>query len=156
MAVYLIRCGDSGMVKIGFADDPERRCRELQTAHWEPLSLIRVIEGDIGAETWMHGRFSEFRVRGEWFRLTEEMLTIKIEKPEPEPPPRLALSDEDRAFISEIAGRMGPEKVAALAAWARLVTSGCQDRSQLGEAFVSALNLPDRPITSPPSPPPAA
>lgn len=87
MAVYIIRCGDSGMVKIGWAVDPELRCRDLQTGHWEPLSLIRVMEGDVRDEGWMHGRFSEFRVRGEWFRFTEEMLTIEIARLEPEPPP---------------------------------------------------------------------
>jgi hypothetical protein len=133
VAVYLIRCGDSGMVKIGFALNPEQRLRELQTGHWETLSLIRVIEGDIGAESWMHGRFSEFRVRGEWFRLTEEMLTIEIKRPEPEPPP----DDLTGEFVADWQ-----------AATAYYVGASATERRELIERFAEFIRTHSKPTAA--------
>ena len=38
MPVYIIRAGDDGPVKIGWADNAEARRRQLQTGHHKPLS----------------------------------------------------------------------------------------------------------------------
>jgi hypothetical protein len=78
MPVYLIRCGDTDMIKIGWADDPVERLATLQSAHHEPLAIVRLIDGPRFLEAWMHNHFAANRVRGEWFRLVPDMLTVAI------------------------------------------------------------------------------
>ncbi len=78
MAVYLIRCGEDGPVKIGFAADPEERLRDLQCAHHETLHLIRTWDGNRTEEAKLHRHFSRLRIRNEWFRFDEAMLSIEI------------------------------------------------------------------------------
>jgi hypothetical protein len=43
MAIYIIQCGEQPFVKIGKADDPEKRRRALQGAHYESLHIIRTV-----------------------------------------------------------------------------------------------------------------
>lgn len=75
MSVYFIRAGDSGPVKIGFAAEPQRRLRYLQTTSHARLQILRVVEGDRAVEKYFHQKFSERRLMGEWFRFSDEMLT---------------------------------------------------------------------------------
>jgi Meiotically up-regulated gene 113 len=77
MSVYLIRSGDTGPVKIGRASDVEVRRKQLQTSHPEPLRVIRAIEGSHATERWLHDRFAEQRLRGEWFEFHADMLAIE-------------------------------------------------------------------------------
>jgi hypothetical protein len=71
--VYFIQAGD-GPVKIGWAKGhPERRLRELQTAHHEPLSLLKVIPGSRYDESAWHGEFRAQHVHGEWFTLDDQL-----------------------------------------------------------------------------------
>lgn len=64
---YVVRVGDDGPVKIGHTfGSPEARIRALQTAHPEPLQLLKVVEG-ARKEREMHEEFAAFRLRGEWF-----------------------------------------------------------------------------------------
>lgn len=78
MPVYLLRAGETEMIKIGWADDLARRVRAIQTAHYETLHIIRTIEGPSTAETWLHRRFIDRRVRFEWFRFDPAMLVVEI------------------------------------------------------------------------------
>jgi hypothetical protein len=43
--VYLLEARKGGPVKIGWARDPEKRMKSLQTAHAEQLTLLAVIPG---------------------------------------------------------------------------------------------------------------
>ena len=74
MAVYLIRAGMTGPVKIGLADDPIGRTRNLQVAHAEVLHLLRVWNGGPLEEKLLHNFFSASHIRGEWFEFSEQML----------------------------------------------------------------------------------
>lgn len=76
MAIYFIRAGEYGPVKIGVADDVRNRLRELQCANHEKLALIRNFAGDQPVERWLHRHFAAQRVRGEWFWFSDDMLTI--------------------------------------------------------------------------------
>tara|TARA_Y100000310_G_scaffold301563_1_gene338143 strand:- start:44 stop:625 length:582 start_codon:yes stop_codon:yes gene_type:complete len=76
MAVYLIQARD-GSVKIGKADDPEKRLRDLQTAHAYELSMIRVLDGGFQEEWEFQYRFRINRIRGEWFTFHPDMLTFQ-------------------------------------------------------------------------------
>lgn len=75
MSVYFI-ADPHGRVKIGFAYDPKNRLRDLQCGSADPLYLLRVIDGSQPVERWLHKRFAALRISGEWFRLTDEMLTV--------------------------------------------------------------------------------
>ncbi len=76
MPVYMIRAGNTDMVKIGWSDqDIETRVRVLQTAHYEDLTVIRVIPVEPWGEKALHRRFRDRRVRREWFRFHMDMLT---------------------------------------------------------------------------------
>lgn len=77
MTVYFIRAGAAGPVKIGFTrGSVAGRRATLQTVYPEKLLIIREISGYRATETWLHQKFRQFRVVGEWFTLVAEMLTI--------------------------------------------------------------------------------
>ena len=60
-------------VKIGVAQDPLSRLKELQTGNPRKLALILTIgpmseKQAYDAERWCHRKFRRWFVRGEWFR----------------------------------------------------------------------------------------
>ncbi len=78
MPVYLIAAGDTGMVKIGKADNPTKRLADLQCAHFETLRIIRQEPGSYSAETWLHRHYAHLWVANEWYRFCPSMLTIEV------------------------------------------------------------------------------
>lgn len=74
MAVYLIRAGNTGFVKIGYARDVRQRIAGMQVDNHEPLQLLRTWTGGKDEERDIHGRFANYRVRGEWFVFVPEMM----------------------------------------------------------------------------------
>lgn len=66
-AVYLVRAGCAGPVKIGWAFDIEARVKTLQTGNREPLNLVAFIAGSRVLEIEMHRLFADRALRGEWF-----------------------------------------------------------------------------------------
>lgn len=72
--IYFIRSGKSDAVKIGYSSgEPKRRLGRLQIGNPEKLHLLAVAPGDrLDEERW-HWEFSHLRVRGEWFKWTEEL-----------------------------------------------------------------------------------
>lgn len=74
MAVYFMRAGGSGPVKIGIAADVRRRIQGMRTGSPEELSLLAVFAGGAKLEADLHARFAGARLRGEWFRPIPEIL----------------------------------------------------------------------------------
>ena len=74
--IYFIRAGDDGPIKIGKAQNPEARRKNLQTGNHERLSLIEEIPGDQEREDSIHNdlRSHQYRPRSEWFSATPEVL----------------------------------------------------------------------------------
>lgn len=73
--VYFIHSKATKAIKIGYsAHSPKVRLRELQTATAEKLSLLGWIAGSRDDERDLHQRFAEYRIRGEWFRYTGELI----------------------------------------------------------------------------------
>lgn len=74
MAVYMIRAGVIGLVKIGFGYDPTSRLRSIQppTPAW--TWIMRLFEGGRPEERALHERFRLHRQTGEWFRFHQDML----------------------------------------------------------------------------------
>lgn len=71
-AVYLLKSGRR--YKIGCSRMPGQRTRIIARGLPATAALIHVIETDdpYGVEAYWHRRFAEKRIRGEWFRLSEE------------------------------------------------------------------------------------
>jgi hypothetical protein len=65
--VYFVQDEQSGLIKIGWAVDPEQRIKILQTGSPGRLVLMHKIAGTIGDEKAFHKRFCRLRVGGEWF-----------------------------------------------------------------------------------------
>ncbi len=71
--VYFVRAGNAHTVKIGYARDADVRLRQLQTASPTRLRFLLRLPGDWILEQQLHDQFREYRVRGEWFRLSDEI-----------------------------------------------------------------------------------
>jgi hypothetical protein len=71
--IYFIQSGKNGPVKIGRADDVQKRLKSLQTAHPETLILRAIIPGDLAEEQYMHRLFAAASIRGEWFKPTKRL-----------------------------------------------------------------------------------
>ena len=70
---YVVTARDIGRVKIGFSEKPAHRFVKIHTDSPVALALERVCEGSVDDERALHIRFAEYRDRGEWFRLTDEI-----------------------------------------------------------------------------------
>jgi Meiotically up-regulated gene 113 len=74
-SVYFLRSGTSGKIKIGFTMlPPAMRLNALQTGASERLELLGFIKGSKMLERELHVRFAPFRLNGEWFEASEEIL----------------------------------------------------------------------------------
>jgi hypothetical protein len=77
--VYLIGMQGTDYVKIGVAGDVQDRLRGLQGANPYPLVVLGTFEHPgryqaFAHEHELHEAYSEWRVRGEWFKLPEKVL----------------------------------------------------------------------------------
>lgn len=74
--IYAISDGEK--IKIGYSKHPEKRLKQLQTAHPAPLKLIQTWQGDKILEKAIHHRLFSFRSRlnGEWFNLNHSHLSV--------------------------------------------------------------------------------
>lgn len=54
MAVYFIQAVEGGPIKIGFAQDPQKRLAEIQRMSPVPLQVLKVIPGDRNLEGAIH------------------------------------------------------------------------------------------------------
>lgn len=71
--IYFVQ-SESGPIKIGFTDRWPKRLGQLQAGTHELLTPIRLIEGDKSAEKHVHHRFSDERLRNEWFRQSDRLM----------------------------------------------------------------------------------
>lgn len=71
--VYLISA-DDGTYKIGYSKSPEKRTMMLQSVDDRQLKLIQYVETytPVVTERELHSRFSDKKLKGEWFNLTKE------------------------------------------------------------------------------------
>lgn len=72
---YFIGAENGDVVKIGWAINPNHRLSGLQTGNPVELALLAVVRDTNyrEREAHFHSRFSESRIRGEWFRRTPEL-----------------------------------------------------------------------------------
>ncbi len=77
--VYFISTKRKNVVKIGIANNPNKRLKTFQTANHEELIILRVIKVENRAlafklETALHKKFKRYHIRGEWFKLTPTII----------------------------------------------------------------------------------
>jgi hypothetical protein len=72
--VYFIATQTDRLVKIGYSRNPKTRIKTLQTSNPKKLLLIGVLEGCKKVEKFLHIKFYKYRIDGEWFKLTDEIL----------------------------------------------------------------------------------
>lgn len=74
MAVYFVRQGVTGNVKIGYAADVTKRMSGLQVGQHLRLRLMRLFDGSLADEKNLHARFRHLAISGEWFRFHPDMM----------------------------------------------------------------------------------
>lgn len=83
--VYFVQT-ESGPIKIGIAQDVQKRLRGLQVSTPDKLTLLCTAPGGVQAEAKLHRRFASYRLRGEWFAAHPDILAeverIKSEYPQ--------------------------------------------------------------------------
>jgi|LUMW01.1.fsa_nt_gb hypothetical protein len=65
-----------GPVKIGLATSPDRRMKDLQIGNHARLRLWALIPGDSNDEAEFHRQLSDFKLTGEWFQPTAEVMSV--------------------------------------------------------------------------------
>jgi hypothetical protein len=80
--LYVIAAHPEGPVKLGMSANPEKRLRQLQTGHAEPLSLFHVEPIEAARcrlfERLLHRDIGCHRKQGEWFALTTEAAILQV------------------------------------------------------------------------------
>lgn len=74
MAVYFAERPSDGAIKIGWSNLVNHRIKRLSWMQKEELKLVRLVNGGRNVEKWMHERFLDFNIQGEWFRFCPEMM----------------------------------------------------------------------------------
>lgn len=71
--IYFVKSNGSSYIKIGTSIDVSGRVDSLQTANPKELKVKAILNGSFQTEKGLHELFSHIRVRGEWFKWTDEM-----------------------------------------------------------------------------------
>lgn len=74
--VYFIVDWQRSAVKIGVSAKPDQRLREVQTGNPHPLELALIVPGGYALERRLHQQYAPIRLRGEWFKLTQELVDL--------------------------------------------------------------------------------
>jgi hypothetical protein len=100
---YFVRRG--GAIKIGCSTDPKQRISTLQTASVEKLETLAIVPDSVVTEEIAHARFSDLRIRGEWFRADPRLLRFihKLDSKRcPKPPSWSHLAPDIAKVMAEL------------------------------------------------------
>lgn len=114
--VYFILKEDS--VKIGFSASPLTRLRSFRCA-----SLLGTISGDRKIEKAMHRRFIKHRIKGEWFRASEDIIRFASELPGQDLPPAEVSVRIPSGLYDKVVDRANLESRTVKAVMERIVES---------------------------------
>lgn len=91
MAVYFIRSGERGPVKIGYSGNVANRFRKIASDCPPPAELLACIaDGGFDLEQELHARFADHRIGREWFRPHPDVLAFAAQYTADVPKPRRA------------------------------------------------------------------
>ena len=71
--IYLITVEGQNYCKIGFTSNVEKRLNVIQTSNPFKCTVKYTIIGDKCRESFLHEKFKEYRLNGEWFLHNEEI-----------------------------------------------------------------------------------
>jgi hypothetical protein len=74
--VYFLRESLEGPVKVGRSKDPWSRRDQLQTGNPKELRVLGCCFGNPEFENAIHQAFKDAHIRGEWFRSTEDLVSL--------------------------------------------------------------------------------
>jgi len=72
--VYVIEAVGLDRYKIGYTNDIKTRMSALQTGCPVPIDVVCVLPCGADTEKWLHRRFEDYRVQGEWFDLPDSAI----------------------------------------------------------------------------------
>lgn len=81
--VYIIENQDNGAIKIGVAQNVEKRLKQLQTGSVSELEMVYrsiLCSNAFEVEKFMHEKFKDKHIRGEWFNLDKTIVINELEK----------------------------------------------------------------------------
>lgn len=83
--VYFVLAAKSELIKIGYAQDGWKRLGSLQVGSPEELLMLGLIRTylPLELERDLHERFKAHRVRGEWFKVCDEIVDYAIANCDP-------------------------------------------------------------------------
>lgn len=73
--VYFVQAA-SGPIKIGVSTKPLHRLASIQSCNHEEVQMIAMMKGTELDEATLQHRFAHLRIRGEWFKADDELLTF--------------------------------------------------------------------------------
>lgn len=74
--VYFVTPEDGGLVKIGYSKNPVSRIKGLMAWSPVPLVCLATYAADPRDEAVVHDAFRADRVRGEWFRRSDDLMNL--------------------------------------------------------------------------------
>lgn len=74
LKLYVVLRPDTREYKIGISRSPLYRLSQLQWANAVTLELVLTFDASYAHEAVMHKQFARYRMRGEWFRESSEIL----------------------------------------------------------------------------------
>lgn len=69
--VYFLECDDR--VKIGYTTNLKERLKNFRTTLIDDFEVILTVPGTTALERHFHQRFDAYRIKGEWFSLSDEI-----------------------------------------------------------------------------------
>ena len=81
--VYVIENMDNGAIKVGVAQDPEKRLAQLQTGSVSELCLVYqsyVCSNAFNIESLVHQHFEDKHIRGEWYSASKDDVIQYLEQ----------------------------------------------------------------------------
>lgn len=75
-SIYFIYDSERALIKIGMTKDVGRRLRTLRKEFGPHLRVITSFSGPSEMEEYLHGKLRQWRVCGEWFKPSEQLLAF--------------------------------------------------------------------------------
>jgi len=73
--VYFVQGEKTGLIKIGMTENMERRFKTIQASSPDDLEILALIKTNQGDGIYLRA-FADYRIRGEWFRPTGELMSF--------------------------------------------------------------------------------
>lgn len=102
MAVYFIRDAEKPEVKIGYSYSPVGRLKVLKSQYRRELQLLKTLPGARAEEAAFHRQFKQYRLHGEWFQLTGELVKFIGRRRPAKVPPRKPLTQILQETIQDL------------------------------------------------------